>query len=441
MPSTDVKPLATATLIIATTVAAAAALVPPARAGQMGVTMPSNCVAHISFSGTADADGDYRCAGVAISYHTGGVARSPFPIWAGQWLFTDESGKFHVGSCTFNRGEHPTIEQPSHPVDQYFPNDPTGAKGAYLTWRYGDTTDNLTAAAMWAVFHYYAQDAAGTNRASNGTAPLVPSLDGIAADSGSAELQTRAQQLNHEAVQFSGQWQLTVSLDIDGLVTASLMSGTAPVPDQPISVLVSGTDRTLATTTGTDGAATVTVPLAAGIVTVVATASAPGPAAIFRGTPASPDPQGAQTLVTGGAPSALSATAHLEVGAPTTTVSTTTTTVPATTVPASTTAPATTTLPETTTTVTEATTSTATTLAETTTSVASESPTATTAPVVEVTAIPSTIPLAVSLPRTGGGGVGGVAYFATALMVGGVGLLGTLRRRDSLAYTQQGDAG
>jgi len=446
-----VKPLATATLLVATTLAIAAALVPQVRAGQLGIAMPSNCVAHTSFSGGADADGDYRCAGLAIQYHTAGVSRSPFPIWAGQWLFTDQDGQFRVGSCTFNRGEHPTVEQPSHLVPQSFPNDPTGAKGAYLTWRHGDTTDNMTAAAMWTLFHYYAQDSAGSNRASNANAPLVPSLDGIAADSGSDALQTRTQQLNHEAVQYSGAWQLTVSLGADGVARATLLSGVTPVSEQPISVLVSGTDRTLAATTGADGVATVTVPLAAGTVTVVATASAPGSAAVFRGTPASPDPQGAQTLVTGGAPSVLSATAQLEVAAPTTTTTTitvpattttTTTTVPATTtttVPATTTtiAPTTTTstVPATTTTPTTTTTSTtpATTTLATTTST-------TVAPIVN-TPSPVAIQRPVSLPRTGGGGDGSLAYFATALLVGGVGLLGTLRRRGSLAYTHERDAG
>ena len=437
MPSTGVKPTAIATVILATTLAVAATLATQAGAGQLGVTMPANCVAHTSFSGGADADGDYRCAGFAISYHTGGVSRSPFPIWAGQWLFTDEAGQFRVGSCTFNRGEHPTVELPSHPVSQNFPNDPTGAKGAYLTWRYGDASDNLTAAAMWAVFHYYAQDAAGTNRATNGSAPLVPSLDGIAADSGSVELQTRTQQLDHEAVRYSGQWQVTVSLSPDGVVTTTLMSGTVPVADQPISVLVSGTDRTLAATTGADGAATVTVPLAAGTVTVVATASAPGPAVIFRGTPASPDPQGAQTLVTGGAPSALSATAQLDV-ATTTTEPATTTTLPRTTVPA-------TTVPETTSTVPETTTlpEPTTTAAATSTSVVSDAST-TTAPsitVVVATTTADTVESVVSLPRTGGGGESSVAYVATAMLVGGIGLMGTLRRRGSLAYTHEGDAG
>ncbi|MBP8211862.1 MAG: hypothetical protein KAY11_20025, partial [Ilumatobacteraceae bacterium] len=44
------------------------------------------------------------------------------------------------------------------------------------------------------------------------------------------------------------------------------------------------------------------------------------------------------------------------------------------------------------------------------------------------------------LPRTGGGD-GGAAYLATALLVGGIGLLGTLRRRGQVTYTREGDAG
>ena len=155
---------------------------------------------------------------------------SPFPIWAGQWLFTDEAGEFRVGTCTFNRGMHPTIAVPSHVVGQAFPNDPTGAKGAYLTWRYGDTTDDLTAAAMWAVFHYYAQDAAGSNRATNPATPLVPSLDGIAADSGRADLQHMALALDAEARKMSGEWTLSVSARSDGTVVATLLAGGVPVP-------------------------------------------------------------------------------------------------------------------------------------------------------------------------------------------------------------------
>ena len=401
--------------------------------------MPSNCVAHTSFSSNADSDGDYRCAGIAIQYHTGGFERSPFPIWAGQWLFTDAQGQFRVGSCTFNRGEHPTINEPSYPVTQNFPNDPTGAKGAYLTWRYGDTTDNLTAAAMWTVFHYYAQDVAGTSRASNSTSSLVPALDGIAAASGSDVLQARALQLNDEAVRYTDQWQLTVAVTLDGVVTATLLSGSTPVPEQPISVLVSGSDLPFAATTNADGKATVTVSPPSGTVTVVATAKGPGAATVFRGTAASPDPQGAQTLVTGGEPIALTATARLEVTPPPTTLPATT--VPVTTVPATTTTvPATTTtVPATTTTVPTTTTTTTTVPETTTTTTIPEATTTTALPIVPIT--PITVQQLVSLPRTGGGGDGTVAYVATAMLVGGIGLLGTLRRRGLLAYTHEGDAG
>ena len=179
-----------------------------AGADQLGVQIPSNCVAHVTFDGGTDLVDDYRCAGIAIEFHTAGVAFSPGPIWAGQWLFVDEIGQFRVGSCTFNRGIHPTIDAPSSLVAQTFPNDPTGAKGAYLTWRYGDTTDDLTAAAMWAVFHYYAQDGAGTRRASNGAVPLVPSLGMVAEASGRDDIQTLAVQLDAEAARLAGPWTI-----------------------------------------------------------------------------------------------------------------------------------------------------------------------------------------------------------------------------------------
>ena len=421
---------------------AAARPAPAVHAEPLGTTMPANCVAHSSFSGGANASGDYRCAGLAIEYHTSGVGNSPFPIWAGQWLFKDQNGQFRVGSCTFNRGVHPTIGSPSNPVSQSFPNDPTGAKGAYLTWKYGDTTDNLTAAAMWAVFHWFAQDAAGTNRASNGSAPLVPRLDGIAADSGRADLQAKALALHDEATRYAGTWQLSMLLRDDGLVTVGLVSGATPVPGHQVSVLVSGSDTALLVTTSADGTATVTVPLPSGTVTVAATTTAPGRAAVYRGAPAAPDPDGAQTLVTGGEPKVLTANASLDVPEPTTTTAepTTTTELPTTTTMAPTTTLAPTTTVEATTTTEQPTTTTepTTTTVElaTTTTTTEATTTTTTSTTLEPVVLPPTTSAATpnppSLPRTGGGGDGGVAYLATALLVGGVGLLGTLRRRHQL---------
>jgi len=162
---------------------------------------------------------------------------------------------------------------------------------------------------------------------------------------------------------------------------------------------------------------------------------------VYRGAPAAPDPDGAQTLVTGGEPAALTANARLDVPEPTTTTtleSTTTTIEPTTTStePTTTTVEPTTTTVEPTTTTVEPTTttveSTTTTTVEPTTTTAE--PTTTTT--VELVVLPPTTSAATpnpsSLPRTGGDGDGGVAYLATALLVGGVGLLGTLRRRQQL---------
>lgn len=435
-----------------TPIAAVAATLAPAsgaavEAGTLGTSIPSWCTAHTSFSGGANVPGDYRCAGMAIEYHTSGVAFSPFPIWAGQWLFTDPQGQYRVGYCTLNRGNHPTISVPSQVVSQTFPKDPGAARTAYLAWRYGDTRDALTAAALWAVFHYYAQDAAGTNRAASGTAPLVPRLDGLQADSGRADLQTRALALNEEAAGFSGTWGLAVTLGTpspEGMTaTFTLLAGSTPVPGQQVTVHVSGSDAPIVATTGTDGTTTVTIegPLSPGTVTVVGTATAPGPAVVYRGTPAAPDPQGAQYLVTAGVPRTLRAEATADVPAPPTTTSTTSTTTTA--------APTTTTTEPTTTTI--ATTTEPTTIAPTTstsTSTVDPTPTdplttdpattdpattsSTVAPVTTGHEITSTTSAAVPppLPRTGGGAADSTpAYLATALLVGGIGLIGTVRRR------------
>ncbi len=46
-------------------------------AGQLGTEIPSNCVAHTSFSGGVDLVDDFRCAGLAIDFHTAGVGSRP----------------------------------------------------------------------------------------------------------------------------------------------------------------------------------------------------------------------------------------------------------------------------------------------------------------------------------------------------------------------------
>src|SRR4029077_3265295 len=135
-----------------------------------------------------------------------------------------------------------------------FQNEPTGAKGAYLTWGYGDTTDDLTAAAMWAVFHYYAQDAAGTRRAANGEAPLVPSLDMVARASGRTDIQEKAIELDAEAAAFAGEWAIAATVDVAGQITVTVFAGAQPVLGARVSLLMSGQDSPSTVETDAAGA-------------------------------------------------------------------------------------------------------------------------------------------------------------------------------------------
>jgi hypothetical protein len=408
-------------------------------ASQLGTQMPGSCVAHTGF-GELDVAGDYRCAGLVLRFHTSGVANAVSPIWAGQWLFTDPDGQYRVGTCTFNRGTHPTVRPPSRAVSQSFPNDPSGEKGSYLAWRYGDTTDPLTAAAVWAVFHHYALDPAGTNYSADPTAPLVPSLGDLAATTGRADLQSRALALDAEATAFRGPWNLSVSARADGVVSVTLLAGSTPVPDRPITVLVGGLDSSFEATTGTDGNATVTVPLPSGTVTVVATADAPGPVQVFRGAPASPNPYGAQPLVTGSS-TGLRVETEVGIEEPSST-DVAPDTVPPTSVPD--TVPADTDVPDTDVPGTGVPGAGA---PDTAPPVTPSPGTAPSTSVVAAVADPEPTPSSEAvtpathppLPVTGPGGRGGIAQLATAFLVGGIGLLGTLRRPRDDEYTAEGD--
>lgn len=423
---------------------------PTAGAGQLGSQIPSNCVAHISFDGSPDLVDDYRCAGLAIEFHTAGVAFSPGPIWAGQWLFRDEVGQFRVGSCTFNRGIHPNVDSPSAIVAQQFPNDPTGAKGAYLTWGYGDSTDNLVAAAMWAVFHYYAQDDAGTRRAANGAAALVPSLDMVARASGRDDIQALAIALDAEAALFAESWTISATVDRAGQIEARVFAGPHPVLGARVTLLMSGQDSPAVVETDRSGLARATMPVVTSIMTVVATTSTPGAATVYRGSPAGPDPQGAQRLVTSGSPRIISATATVDVPVPPTTTTlppatTTTTTTTPTTTSTSTTQPPTSTsmpLPPTSTSVplpSEANTTTTTTPEPTTTTVLLEPTTtptlsAETTTTVVVGPLVEVSPPAPPLPKTGGGS-NLISYLGTSLLVAGIGIVGVASRRPTAART------
>jgi hypothetical protein len=236
----------------------------------------------------------------------------------------------------------------------------------------------------------------------------------VAGASGRDDIQSMAIALDAEATRLAGTWTVTVTADGTGHVEAHLTAGDQPVAGVPMAFLVSGRDDPVQVTTDVDGVATADVAIQAGTMTVAASAPAPGPAVVYRGTPAGPDPQGAQRLVTGGTPIVASATATVEVPPDTTSTTSTTTTTDAAT---------------TTTELASTSTSSTTSTAElATTAVAETTPTTIpveTTPVVPVVAVhPPRSPL----PKTGRR-TDGIAYLATGLLVAGIGIVGAVSRR------------
>jgi LPXTG-motif cell wall-anchored protein len=293
--------------------------------------------------------GDYACAGIELAFHTSGSGAATSTIWAGQWLFTDDAGNYRLGSCTFNRGLHPRADDPARPIAQSLPNDPGHDKSAYLTWRYGSTTDDLTAAALWAIFHYYAQDPAGSARAADPTSSLVPSLEMVGQASGRADLQQRAIALDAEAARYAGKFRM--SADVAG-TTVTIRVAVDKVGVPGVAVDVDGTVLV------TDDAGAVTVQAVPGS-TVRASASIPGEPVVYLAAPLRPHQFGGQSLITAGPPSRnetgatvpLPATTTTTLPPPTTAAATTTSTTSttSTTTPPATTTPATTATPTTTT--------------------------------------------------------------------------------------------
>ena len=437
-------------------------------------SVPNGCVEQTPFHvGDADYADDYRCAGSAIDFHTVGVGRSPGLIWAGQWLFVDETSRYRKGSCTFNRGIHPTIDRASVPTDQTFPMDPTGRRRAYLTWRYGDTTDDLTATAIWAVMHFYAQDAAGSNRADNANSPLVPSLQMLSEASGRQDIEDRAIALETEAERLSAPFAVSIDLSPDGHGLVRVTSGDRAVEDLVVTLAIAGGSfldgsTSLGVTSDLSGNATFGFVQPTRDVTVSATALGPSAAEVYIGAAADPVGHLPQTLITAGQPALLTAsisivfvpaattteavTTTTEVPTTTTEAVTTTTEVPTTTteVPTTTTEAATTTNTESATTTTVPMTTVASTTtqpvptstsgplfddAESDTETTTSTTTTTTTTPVEPT--PESVLGTAPLPQTGLDNQ--VAYLGTSLLVAGVGVVGAIRRR--LQTGPEGDGG
>ena len=458
-----------------------------APAAAAGAEVPANCVEHTPFDGGPDFEGDQRCAGLALPYHRSGVASSTSAIWAGQWLFTDDRGLPRLGMCTFNRGGHPRSDVPAVLVSQGFPNDPSGTKRAYLTWRYGATTDNNTAAALWAVFHYYAQDAAGSNRSTDPTSALVPALGVISENTGSQSLEDAAIRLDREAERLSPAFTIEVVLEGDSHGVATVTSGGSPVPDVAVVLDVAGGafrggSTPLAARTDGNGRVVFGLIDVEASVTVTATAPVAGASQVYLAPSVQPG-MSPQTLITSGPPLSISAVARAvppvpdstttttiaattttpapttTTAAPTTTMAAATTTIAASTTTSTTTT--TTTTPETSTTVEASTTltsidkideatpasgdlesstsSTSTTTSTTTSASASSSTSSsapsTTEPVRSAGPVPTPaseetmgppVPEVLALPRTGSDNT--PAHIATLLLVAGVGVIGAVRR-------------
>ena len=363
--------------------------------------------------GAAFADGcspdgaAQRCAGIAVPFHHDGAASAQGRVWAGRWRFTDAHGVQRQGSCVLNRGIHPSASVPAQQVPVHLALDPSARVASYLLWKYGNVTDGSTVAAMWAVLHHLAGDATGGGLGGDPSAPLVGSFAAFGHDTGRADLAQRAAALEAEGRRFTGVWKVSARFEQRSLLV-SVSAGEVPVPRTRVTVLVSGSDSSLAALTGADGIARFVFDPTSGA-SVVASVTSPGPAEAFRGTPAVASAAGAQVLLTAGAPVELHASAMPTVATTTTPPSTaTSTTAPATTDP----------VPV----------DTVDTVPVTTVASSDQLPPTTIAP-------PTTAP-STQLPVTGSRLDGGIALAATALLVGGVGVLGTLRRGQARGRSQ-----
>ena len=172
---------------------------------------------------------------------------------------------------------------------------------------------------MWAVFHYYAQDSAGTRRASNAAAPLIPSLGDDRRRQWARRIQTVAIALDAEADAYAGEWAISVRWGPTGRSTSRSMAGAQPVAGAAITLLMSGQDaRQPCSRTGWTGALDDAGGAGSNDGRRV-DAGSRAAAVVYRGSPAGPDPHGAQRLVTGGPPRSISATATVDVPVPPTT--------------------------------------------------------------------------------------------------------------------------
>jgi uncharacterized repeat protein (TIGR01451 family) len=87
----------------------------------------------------------------------------------------------------------------------------------YVLWKWGDTNDDNTAAAVWVLGHYYAKDVTDSNNI------LVPDLINPTQNSAVNALVTS---MNAEAQSMRGPWSITLSMPVPGGWTGTSTGGT-----------------------------------------------------------------------------------------------------------------------------------------------------------------------------------------------------------------------
>ena len=134
-----------------------------------------------------------------------------------------------------------------------------------------DLADAATAAAMWAVLHRLAGDATGGGLGGDPAQPMVGTYAEFGQATGHTDLAQRAGALEHEGRQFAGEFTISARYE-PGSLLVSVRAGAVPVPRTRVTVLVSGSDSSLAALTGADGVAQVPIESSSARTAAVATA-------------------------------------------------------------------------------------------------------------------------------------------------------------------------
>lgn len=167
-----------------------------AAAGPLG-SMPAWC--------TPTSSSYTRCAGANLNLYDGGGRYQS--RWAGQYHVTTSAGHW-LAYCLRDDLGHP-IDTSDGVLTTYVnkAGNPVKFSAAYnyVLWKWGDTSDDNIAAAVWVLGHYYAQDVTDSNNI------LVPDLTNPTQNSTVNSLVTS---MNAEAQSKRGPWSISLSMPV-----------------------------------------------------------------------------------------------------------------------------------------------------------------------------------------------------------------------------------